>query len=409
MIDQNELIRLRALYQYDVLDTAPEKEFDDLTELAASICDAPVSMINLIDQSHQWSKSIFGKSDGIRETLREESVCTYTIQGDDVLEIRNLEADHRFSNQSYVIRDPGYKYYLGARIVNPDGYSIGALCVLDYEQRKLSKEKKKQLQILAGEVMARLELKKQNKHLKELNEYKIKLMQMLSHDMRSPLNGIIGMSSLLNDTIDSDNEEKEMVNIIEQSAIQLNQMIDEIMSYATIETKGFRLNRKETDLGKILQNMKNLYSAAAKTKKITLSFTSDNLEKPVQIDEDKFEQIFGNLLSNAIKFTKTGGDVNCSLTRKSVDGLDTLILKVADSGIGMEKNQINHLFESQINNCNGSQKGTAGEKSTGLGLSIIKYFVDLHSGVIDVESKPNEGTEFIISIPLENANELVEA
>lgn len=225
--------------------------------------------------------------------------------------------------------------------------------------------------------------------------------------MRSPLNGIIGMSSLLNDIIGSDDEEKEMVNIIEQSAIQLNQMIDEIMSYALIESKGFSLNRKETDLNKIMDNMKNLYNAAARTKNITLSLNSEIPDQPVQIDEDKFEQIFGNLLSNAIKFTKTGGTVKSTLNLKSLDGTETLILKVADSGIGMEQDQIDHLFESQKNN--GNKKGTDGEKSSGLGLSIIKYFVELHSGSIDVRSTPGEGTEFNISIPLVSTADLVEA
>lgn len=163
MIDQNELNRLRALYQYDILDTSPEKEFDDLTELAASICDSPVSMINIIDQSRQWSKSMFGNGEESREMPREESVCTYTIQGDEVFEIEDLSEVNRFSGQPYVLNDPGFKYYLGAPIVDSEGFAVGALCVLDYERRELNEKQKKQLKILAGEVMARLELKKQSK------------------------------------------------------------------------------------------------------------------------------------------------------------------------------------------------------------------------------------------------------
>lgn len=383
--------RLQALYSYDVLDTSPEKEFDDLTRLAAEICDAPIARINLIDRDRQWSKSIHGMSEDTREVSRDITVCQYTIQKEKTLEIPNLALDPRFEDFNYVKGEPYLRYYLGAPLMSPEGYAVGALCILDYEEREMSDKKKNQLQILAGEVMARLELKRQNKELKRLNDHKLKLMKMLSHDMRSPLNGIIGTGSLLSEFVDGE-EEQEMISLMEQSAIQLNQMIDEILNFSLIESEGFTLNRSEADPSEISDSMKHLYMPVARSKSVELRMDA-NSQKAVCIDKDKFEQIHGNLLSNAIKFTKKGGIVSSIISVE--DGL--LKLTVEDSGVGMDQSTVSQLF---TNGEAASEKGTSGEKSTGLGLAIVKYFVDLHNGSIDVTSSKGEGTRFTVSIPI---------
>jgi len=166
-VDESEQKRIEALHAYSVLDTAPEEKFDDLTTFAADLCDAPIARINLIDTSRQWSKSIHGMSEEAREVDRNITVCKYTIQKNEVLEIKNLAEYPRFKDYSYVKEVPKLWYYLGAPLLNPDGYAIGAFCVLDYEDREMPEKQKKQLQIMAGEVMARLELRKQNDKLKE--------------------------------------------------------------------------------------------------------------------------------------------------------------------------------------------------------------------------------------------------
>ncbi len=387
----SEKKRVEALHAYSVLDTVSEEKFDDLTKLAADLCDAPIARINLIDSGRQWAKSIYGMSEQTREVSRDITVCQYTIQKNEVLEIKNLAEDPRFKNFSYVKERPKLRYYLGAPLLDPEGYAIGALCVLDYEEREMPEKQKKQLQILAGEVMARLELRKQNLKLKELNEHKLTLMKMLSHDMRSPLNGIIGMSNMLGELVEGD-EEAEMIELLEQSATQLNQMIDEILSYSLIESKGFTLNSKEVDLREVSESMNRLYQPVAKSKNVDLKINL-HAKETVCIDKDKFEQIYGNLLSNAIKFTKSGGQTSGEI--ELTDG--ELRLKVTDSGVGMDKFTASDLFQNGTSAPNG---GTSGEKSTGLGLAIVKYFVDLHNGVIDVNSEKDKGTTFLITIPL---------
>lgn len=390
-----EIQRKKALGSYEIFDTNPEKEFDDLTRLASDICDTPIAKLNLILGHRQWAKSIFGDTD--HNSPRNQTVCQYTILTKKILEIEDLSKDDRFSSFAYVTHKPKLRYYLGAPLITPDGIAIGALCVLDYKPRKLSNHKKEQLQILANEVMGRLELRKQNKQLKELNEYKVDLMKMLSHDMRSPLNGIMGMANLLKEEKSPDEtEEIEMLSIIEESSVQLNHMIDEIMSYTLMESEGFTLNKSNTDAKAIIEGMKRLYRPAAKSKKIDLTFEVENLDEDVSIDKNKYEQILGNLLSNAIKFTKTNGTISVSLKKEQVPDGSQLELKVSDDGIGMAKDVADKLFENMSNRH--SRNGTSGEKSTGIGLTIVKYFVDLHKGHIHVESEINSGTTFTVTI-----------
>src|SRR6056297_47650 len=355
----SEKKRIEALHSYSVLDTASEEKFDDLTKLAADSCDAPIARINLIDSGRQWAKSIHGMSEETREVPRDITVCQYTIQKSVVLEINNLAEDPRFKDFSYVKENPKLRYYLGAPLLTPEGHAIGALCVLDYKEREMPEKQKKQLQILAGEVMARLELRKQNEKLSEF--------------------------------LDGD-EETEMIDLLEQSAMQLNQMVDEILSYSLMESKGFTLNTKKVDLENVSESMRKLYRPVAKSKNVDLkiSLLAHDL---VCIDKDKFEQIFGNLLSNAIKCTRSGGQVKAEIELAG----EELKLKVEDSGVGMDESTASDLFQ---NGTSAPTGGTSGEKSTGLGLAIVKYFVDLHNGVIDVNSKKDKGTTFLITLPL---------
>lgn len=395
----SESERLSALHGYKILDTLPDKEFDNLATLAAEIAGTPISAVNLIDQDRQWTKAITGLSIEEKSITRDKSICHYTIKSDDVTEVKNLKSDPRFCDFDYVKGDNGLSYYLGIPLLSPEGHAIGSLCVLDYEEKELSEKQIQQLKIIANQVMTHLELHKQNRELKALNDYKIRLMKMLSHDMRSPLNGIIGLSGMLKEmNITDDPDHLELLEIIEQSSTQLNHMIDEVMSYTIIESDGLKLESEETDLEKTVTDISKLYQPAARIKKIDLDFYTENLEEPVVMDGDKFEQILGNLLSNAIKYTKEGGSVKLSLVRKSSGSGDTLELIVSDTGIGIKSDDLDDLVSGD--NMSISEEGTSGEKSSGIGLTIVKHFVDLFSGDLDVESSVNEGSRFSVKIPL---------
>src|SRR5438445_3199027 len=183
-IPKNEKQRLKVLWQYSVLDTMPEEIFDDLTELAARICEAPVAMITLVDEDRQWFKAKVGVS--INETSRDISFCAHAITQPGLFIVPDATRDERFAKNPLVKSDPKVRFYAGAPLVSPDGYALGTLCVIDKVPRELRPEQKQALRILARHVVSQLELRRRSNQLanarkegedmqKDLNEARAEL------------------------------------------------------------------------------------------------------------------------------------------------------------------------------------------------------------------------------------------
>jgi two-component system cell cycle sensor histidine kinase/response regulator CckA len=154
----NEAKRLKVLWQYDILDTVPEEVFDDLTELAARICEAPIALISLVDEDRQWFKSKVGLT--INETSRDISFCAHAIKQEDLFIIPDATKDLRFANNPLVTSDPKIRFYAGAPLTTPDGHALGSLCVIDKVPRELRLEQRQALRVLARHVMTQLELRR---------------------------------------------------------------------------------------------------------------------------------------------------------------------------------------------------------------------------------------------------------
>jgi GAF domain-containing protein len=162
---KSEAARLASLDQYALLDTLAEEEFDALTRLAAYIAGTPIALITFVDHERQWFKAKVGLA--LQQTPRSQAFCHYTIQGTDVLEVPDAQLDERFLNNPLVTGDPHIRYYCGVPLTTPEGYRLGSLCVIDRQPRQLDVRQQEALLTLAGEVMARLELKRQKQKLEE--------------------------------------------------------------------------------------------------------------------------------------------------------------------------------------------------------------------------------------------------
>lgn len=162
-IPEDEKKRLEVLWQYEVLDTVPESVFDDLTELAASICESPIAMITLVDEKRQWFKSKVGVT--LNETSRDISFCGHAILQQELFIVPDASKDERFSENPLVTGDPHIRFYAGAPLITPDGYALGTLCVIDKVPHELRPDQKRALQILSRHVMTQLELRRHSLEL----------------------------------------------------------------------------------------------------------------------------------------------------------------------------------------------------------------------------------------------------
>lgn len=171
---KNEKKRLEVLWQYDILDTVPERVFDDLTELAATICEAPIALITLVDENRQWFKSRLGIT--ATETSRDVSFCGHAIMEDKLFIVPDAAHDERFARNPLVLGDPKIRFYAGAPLVTPDGHALGTLCVIDKVPRILRPEQKRALEILSRHVMTQLELRRRSLELASVREEREKLL-----------------------------------------------------------------------------------------------------------------------------------------------------------------------------------------------------------------------------------------
>ena len=155
---EQEAKRQAALRRYNVLDTPPESAFDDLTKLAAQICDTPMALITFLDENRQWFKSRRGFE--LEQTPRSFSFCAHTVLQKELLMVEDTAADERFAANPLVVSEPALRFYAGVPLMTADGYNVGTLCVLDHKPRSLRTDQAEALKTLSRQVMTQLELRR---------------------------------------------------------------------------------------------------------------------------------------------------------------------------------------------------------------------------------------------------------
>jgi PAS domain S-box-containing protein len=159
----DEARRIDALRQYDVFDTPPERALDDLTALAAHICEAPIALISLVGEDRQWFKAKVGLE--MAETPRDISFCGHALHQRDLFIVRDATQDERFADNPMVTGEPGVRFYAGAPLVNGDDAPLGTLCVIDRVPRTLTQAQQQALRVLARQVMTHLDLRRDTRRL----------------------------------------------------------------------------------------------------------------------------------------------------------------------------------------------------------------------------------------------------
>ncbi len=218
----------------------------------------------------------------------------------------------------------------------------------------------------------------------------------MSHDIRTPMNAIVGFTTLAITHIDRQEQVKEYLEKIMTSGNHLLSLINDVLDMSRIESGKIRLDEKPCSLPDIVHGLCNILQADVRAKQLELYIdTVDVMNEEIYCDKLRLNQVLLNLVSNSVKYTEQGGTISIRITEEdSTDGFAKYVFSVKDTGIGMSKDFVDHIFEPFEREENSTISGIQG---TGLGMAITKNIVDLMGGDIEVYSKQGEGTEFIVS------------
>ncbi len=187
-IPSNEHDRQLALERYNILDTLPEREYDDLTQLAVSICGMPIALISLIDRDRQWFKSRVGID--ATETSRDISFCAHIVADNAILNVPDMTQDPRFADNPLVVNDPNIRSYIGVPLKTSDNFTLGSLCVIDLQARELTSLQIQQLESLSRIVISQLELRRNN-DIRKASEEQLSKISILQKAILDSVNSAI--------------------------------------------------------------------------------------------------------------------------------------------------------------------------------------------------------------------------
>ena len=387
----NEADRLENLKDYQILDTLPEKDFDDITMLASEICDTPISLVSLVDDDRQWFKSNHGL--GVRETPREYSFCAHAIEKpNELFIIPDSRLDERFSDNPLVHNYPNVVFYAGIPLVSPKGFALGSLCVIDNKPKELSPLQKSALKALSNQVMTQLELRRKNIQLNRMYaelESNFRDIEQFSyvaaHDIKSPLNNIRGLIDLiLDEDQNSLNEDsREYLGHVKESSEQLVELVDGILEYSRA-TQISSAVVEDTSLKEMLDDIIDLLK-----KPDNIEFLLDLKVDKVTTSKIALKQILLNLISNSIKYLDRPNGLITVTARES--GY-YYFFSVSDNGSGIPEGSLDNIFD--LFKAIKLRKNSG----TGIGLSIVKKLVQKLEGDITVTSNPEDGTKFEFKI-----------
>jgi signal transduction histidine kinase/CheY-like chemotaxis protein len=404
----NEAERLEALRRYEILDSAAEQAYDDITLMASHIAGTPIAVISLIDRDRQWFKSKVGLTGS--ETPRDLAFCAHAILTPDApLLVPDATREDRFADNLLVTGPPHIRFYFGVPLVTSDRMALGTLCAIDLKPRNLGPEQVQALQALSRQVMKLLELRRNAAELRQAysdlerardeaqaaSRAKSMFLASMSHDIRTPIAGVLGTAELLLDT-ELSAEQREHVENLRVSADSLLGLINDILDLSKVEAGKLELDPYELPIRPFVEDVLRIVAFPAHQKGLNLtSRVEEAVPGAVILDGARVRQILVNLLGNAIKFTAQG---EVALDVSSGGG--ELTFSVRDTGPGIPASRQQGIFDAFAQADRTVARRFGG---TGLGLTISKRLVEAMGGCIRLESEPGRGSVFQFSIPAAKA------
>lgn len=352
-----EPARLAALRAYDVLDTDSEAAFDEIVQLASEICDAPMSLISLVDSDRQWFKARKGLDDA--ETSLEKSVCAHGILNGELFEVQDLRLDARTADNPLVTGDPKLRFYAGAPLVAPGDLPIGMLCVIDHKPRVLTDIQRNALRVLSRQIVTQLELRKRLKAEHALRAE-------MDHRVKNSLQTLSSMVRMAGSGV-TDPQAKDALGLIGRRIESVGALHRELM---------IQQGRDQVAVGGYLKRVCALLQDAA----------PDNVYLQTEMTDrgvsarlaSALGMIVCEFVANALKhaFTnETGGKITIRLMPEG----DMMSLRCSDNGPGLKRRD--------------------GAGDTGLGQLLIDAAAEQLGGTL-IQNSSDQGTSLSLTFPV---------
>ena len=405
-----------------LFDTAPEPDFDRLTELAASMIGAPVALLSLVDDARQFFKSAVGLPEpwaSLRGTPLSHSFCKHVVASGAALAVEDAP-NHPLVRDNPAIRDLGVAAYLGEPVRLPSGAAIGSMCVIDHQPRVWTPRDRTVLQTIARSVENAIALRAATQaqrdamnDLMAINEalstqsaelaiarlsaenalaQQTRFFAGLSHELRTPLNGVMGGLALLEGVPDPEKQPRFRA-MIRASAQALSECVEDLLTYCRLGAGIEATDAYPFDPADTVRNAGEAVRASAEQKGLTLEVLIDPATPQSWVsDGRKVEHVLVNLLGNAVKYTDAGH------VRLSVRPFGAaLAFRVEDSGRGVPEAHRDAIFEPFNRGDPDAARSCAG---TGLGLAIARETAQRLGGSLTLErSAPGEGSAFLMIVP----------
>ncbi|WGL59122.1 GAF domain-containing sensor histidine kinase [Pigmentibacter sp. JX0631] len=381
----NEEKRIQELYSYQILDSDADFNLDEITQLAASICEVPIALISLVDKDRQWFKSKTGLE--ATQTARDISFCTHAIEQHELFLVEDSHKDERFKNNPLVLGQPNVRFYAGQPLKTPNGNNIGTLCVIDHQTKQLTNKQKEMLLVLSKQVINYFELYKAKKELetvrldfirKERQNSIANLSSGIAHEINNPLAIILGKISGITSKMEaSENKILESLNlkrdmeVITNASNRISKIIKSLRDFSHCDD-----NEAVTEVSvkEIFQSIFFMFER---------KFSKDSIEVSLNIPDNllikckliNLSHAFYNLILNSYESILTHSErwINIS----AVKNLDSsIVIQFVDSGNGIPKNLQARLMEPFV-----SSKEFM-NLPKGLGLCIAKGIIQANNGFL---------------------------
>ncbi len=396
--------RLAALHGCNVLDSAPEPEFDALVKHAARLTNTPIALVSLVDESRQWFKARVGTE--VRETPRSISFCGYTITQQTPLVIQDAREDPRFASNPLVTGDPHVVFYAGWPLVTYDGHALGSLCVIDHVPRMLTVAQHEAMALLARQVVLSLELRRAPTQgieivspLLELatkaatldidRSSRVQLSQLVVHDLKNPLTAIASNATYVLETANINADQSEALRDVLNAAKRMQAMLLDLLDIgrATIGDHEMIARKEVLDLGKLVQP---LIGRAVDPETGVKMVVDLEPRLSVRADPTLLSRMLVNLIDNAQRHAPR----NSTVTVHAHSVRDHVLIAVADTGTGIADGDKKRVFDKYV-------QLTAGDARSGhgLGLAFCKLAAEAHGGHVYVEDNAPRGARFCFRLP----------